>query len=50
MSGEIKLFGESSAIFKHREWIGYVSQKSNAFNSGFPATVQEVVKSGLTKN
>ncbi|GLC88601.1 metal ABC transporter ATP-binding protein [Lysinibacillus piscis] len=49
MSGEIKLFGEPSATFKHREWIGYVSQKSNAFNSGFPATVQEVVKSGLTK-
>lgn len=49
MSGEIKLFGESSQTFHHREWIGYVSQKSNAFNSGFPATVQEVVKSGLTK-
>lgn len=49
MSGEIKLFGESSNTFKHREWIGYVSQKSNSFNSGFPATVQEVVKSGLTK-
>jgi len=49
MTGEIKLFGEPSATFKHREWIGYVSQKSNAFNSGFPATVQEVVKSGLTK-
>ncbi|MEY9973713.1 zinc transport system ATP-binding protein [Lysinibacillus sp. RC46] len=49
MSGEIKLFGEPSSTFKHREWIGYVSQKSNAFNSGFPATVQEVVKSGLSK-
>ncbi len=49
LSGEVQLFGESSATFKHREWIGYVSQKSNAFNSGFPATVQEVVKSGLTK-
>jgi len=49
MSGEIKLFGESSQTFQHREWIGYVSQKSNAFNSGFPATVHEVVKSGLTK-
>ena len=49
MSGEIELFGESSNTFKKREWIGYVSQKSNAFNSGFPATVQEVVKSGLAK-
>ncbi|MDT3993489.1 metal ABC transporter ATP-binding protein, partial [Mammaliicoccus fleurettii] len=30
--------------------ISYVSQKSNAFSSGFPATVKEVVMSGLTKN
>lgn len=49
MSGEIQLFGENANQFKHREWIGYVSQKSNAFNSGFPATVEEVVKSGLTQ-
>lgn len=49
MSGEIALFGENATQFKNREWIGYVSQKSNAFNSGFPATVAEVVKSGLTK-
>ncbi|MEG0383281.1 MAG: metal ABC transporter ATP-binding protein [Solibacillus sp.] len=49
MTGEIELFGENANQFKHREWIGYVSQKSNAFNSGFPATVQEVVKSGLAK-
>ena len=35
--------------FKHRERIGYVSQKSNSFNSGFPATVLEVVRSGLTR-
>ena len=27
----------------------YVSQKANAFNSGFPASVKEVVLSGLTK-
>lgn len=49
MSGDIKLFGEPANLFKHREWIGYVSQKSNAFNSGFPATVEEVVKSGLSQ-
>ncbi|AWE06834.1 zinc ABC transporter ATP-binding protein [Lysinibacillus sp. 2017] len=49
MSGEIQLFGQNANQFKNREWIGYVSQKSNAFNSGFPATVEEVVKSGLTK-
>ena len=29
--------------------IGFVSQKANSFNTGFPATVYEVVKSGLTK-
>jgi len=49
MVGEVQLFGQSTENFRHREWIGYVSQKSNAFNSGFPATVEEVVKSGLTK-
>lgn len=48
-SGEVRLFGQSSNTFQHREWIGYVSQKSNAFNSAFPATVEEVVRSGLTK-
>ncbi|MFP3918989.1 ABC transporter ATP-binding protein [Lysinibacillus telephonicus] len=49
MAGEIKLFGQPNDSFREREWIGYVSQKSNAFNSGFPATVEEVVKSGLSK-
>lgn len=48
-SGTITLFGEDAAKFKKREWIGYVSQKANAFNGGFPATVKEVVASGLTK-
>ena len=48
-AGEIKLFGHPNETFRQREWIGYVSQKSNAFNTGFPATVEEVVKSGLTK-
>lgn len=47
--GSIKLFGADSKNFKHREWIGYVSQKSNSFNSGFPATVEEVVAGGLAK-
>ncbi|QHJ71489.1 metal ABC transporter ATP-binding protein [Planococcus halotolerans] len=47
--GSIKLFGVDSKNFKHREWIGYVSQKSNSFNSGFPATVKEVVAGGLAK-
>lgn len=49
VNGQIELFGEACTAFKNREVIGYVSQKSNAFNSGFPATVAEVVRSGLTK-
>lgn len=48
-AGTIELFGVDSKDFKHREWIGYVSQKSNSFNSGFPATVEEVVAGGLAK-
>jgi len=46
--GSIKLFGKN--IEEFREWsrIGFVSQKANSFNSGFPATVFEVVQSGLT--
>ncbi len=48
-SGSVKLFGDDIRSFKRRERIGYVSQKSNSFNSGFPATVLEVVRSGLTR-
>lgn len=29
--------------------IGYVSQKANAGNTGFPATVREIITSGLTQ-
>ncbi len=47
--GKIELFGVDSKNFKNREWIGYVSQKSNSFNTGFPATVKEVVAGGLAK-
>jgi zinc transport system ATP-binding protein len=46
-SGEIKLFGERVSKFKKWERIGFVSQKANSFNSGFPATVFEVVSMGL---
>ncbi|MCA1031765.1 metal ABC transporter ATP-binding protein [Bacillus timonensis] len=46
--GSIKLFGTD--IKKMKTWykVGFVSQKANSFNSGFPATVFEVVSSGLT--
>ncbi|AXI09890.1 ATP-binding cassette domain-containing protein [Oceanobacillus sp. 143] len=46
--GSIKLFGEQMDKFKDRNKIGFVSQKANAFNRGFPATVFEVVSTGLT--
>lgn len=47
--GRIQLFGDDIEKFKDWQKVGYVSQKANSFNSGFPATVYEVVASGLTK-
>jgi zinc transport system ATP-binding protein len=47
--GSIRLFGEDINKFKEQHKIGFVSQKANSFNTGFPATVFEVVASGLTK-
>src|SRR5699024_7122785 len=44
----VELFGQPIEKFKDWHKIGYVSQKSNAFNRGFPATVFEVVSMGLT--
>jgi len=44
--GEVRLFGEPAQRFRQRERIGYVPQK-NAFNPLFPATVREVVLSGM---
>ncbi|MNI15679.1 High-affinity zinc uptake system ATP-binding protein ZnuC [compost metagenome] len=44
--GQIKLFDQPLGQFKDWERIGYVPQK-NAFNPLFPATVREVVRSGL---
>ncbi|MGN5649713.1 metal ABC transporter ATP-binding protein [Bacillus sp. Brlt_9] len=45
--GNIRLFGVDSKKFKEWNKVGYVSQKANSFNSGFPATVFEVVSMGL---
>ncbi|WP_236405611.1 metal ABC transporter ATP-binding protein [Microaerobacter geothermalis] len=45
--GEVRLFGQPMASFQDWSKIGYVSQKANSFNSGFPATVFEVVSMGL---
>ncbi|MDM5211676.1 metal ABC transporter ATP-binding protein [Peribacillus sp. NJ4] len=47
--GKIEIFGEDIRRFKDWQKVGFVSQKANSFNSGFPATVFEVVQSGLTK-
>ncbi|GBF10278.1 metal ABC transporter ATP-binding protein [Tepidibacillus sp. HK-1] len=46
-SGEVKLFGMPIKTFKDWPKIGYVSQKANSFNRGFPATVEEIVETGL---
>ncbi|WP_245891250.1 metal ABC transporter ATP-binding protein [Desmospora activa] len=45
--GEVDLFGTPQRRFREWSRIGYVSQKANSFNLGFPATVREVVASGL---
>ncbi|MBB3109152.1 zinc transport system ATP-binding protein [Paenibacillus phyllosphaerae] len=45
-SGTIKLFGQTQNDFSGWNKIGYVPQK-NSFNPLFPATVREVVMSGL---
>ncbi|MFT9849703.1 metal ABC transporter ATP-binding protein [Aneurinibacillus sp. REN35] len=46
--GQVNWFGKP--LHKFMQWprIGYVSQKANSFNTGFPATVFEVVMMGLT--
>lgn len=45
-TGEIRLFGTPMPRFREWHRIGYVPQK-NSFNPLFPATVREVVLSGL---
>ncbi|QHC04794.1 ATP-binding cassette domain-containing protein [Anoxybacillus sp. PDR2] len=46
--GNIFLFDTPITSFKEWHRVGFVSQKANSFNTGFPATVYEVVASGLT--
>jgi zinc transport system ATP-binding protein len=45
-SGTVELFGEPLSRFRDRSRLGYVPQQSRAV-SGVPATVREVVTSGL---
>ncbi|WP_046173850.1 metal ABC transporter ATP-binding protein [Domibacillus indicus] len=47
--GSVELFGIPQEKFKEWDRIGFVSQKANSFNTGFPATVAEVVMGGLVK-
>lgn len=46
--GQVSLFGQSQEKFHQWTKIGYVPQNATSFHHGFPATVQEVVLSGLT--
>jgi zinc transport system ATP-binding protein len=46
--GSVEWFGKPLRKFDQWSRIGYVSQKANSFNTGFPATVFEVVMMGLT--
>lgn len=48
-TGEILIDGKLPKQSTFTEKIGYVSQKAASFAKGFPATVNEVVLSGLTK-
>jgi len=47
-SGSIYLLEKPISSFTDWNQIGFVSQKANAFNKSFPATVFEVVAMGLT--
>ena len=47
LGGEIKILGDKIEKFKNWDRIGYISQKSNSFNTSFPATVEEVVGANL---
>lgn len=47
VKGEIELFGTNIDSFKDWGKIGYVPQKAASFNTGFPATVEEVVGANL---
>jgi len=46
-SGKVSIFGCNPLVFKEWKKIGYIPQKLSAGNSGFPATVIEIVEMGL---
>jgi len=45
--GEIRILGETIDKFHKWDKVGYISQKANAYNTSFPATVEEVVGANL---
>lgn len=45
--GEVRLLGKAITRFKDWHRIGYMAQKAAAFNTSFPATVQEIVETHL---
>lgn len=47
LKGEIRILNVSIERFKGWHKVGYLSQKAASFNSNFPATVEEIVGSGL---
>src|SRR5690625_597452 len=47
-AGNVYLLDQQISKFHDWNRIGFVSQKANSFNKGFPATVFEVVSMGLT--
>lgn len=47
-AGNVYLLDKTISKFHDWNRIGFVSQKANTFNKGFPATVFEVVSMGLT--
>ncbi|MCM2677824.1 metal ABC transporter ATP-binding protein [Alkalicoccobacillus plakortidis] len=47
VGGQVEIFGERVSQFQRWHKVGFVSQKASSFNSGFPATVYEVVSMGL---
>ena len=47
--GQILIDGKVYKKSQQAPQVSYVSQKARAFNAGFPASVKEVVLSGLTK-
>src|SRR3989344_7624462 len=47
-SGNVKLFGQNNATFKQRYLLGYIPQRVSTTLFKFPATVEEIIRSGRT--